>query len=84
MGLEAKTSMKLIDDITKATDFSKMKLMKQASEEEFRQMCGADQSLFRKGIVGDWKSYFTVAQSEEFDTLINHWSQDRNFKFIYN
>ncbi|XP_071800992.1 sulfotransferase 1A1-like isoform X1 [Asterias amurensis] len=26
-------------------------------------------SIIRKGVVGDWKSYFTVAQSEAVDTL---------------
>ncbi|XP_071797733.1 sulfotransferase 1A1-like [Asterias amurensis] len=41
---------------------------KAPSAENKPKLLGAP-SVIRKGVVGDWKSYFTVAQSEEVDAL---------------
>ncbi|XP_077115578.1 sulfotransferase 2B1-like [Ranitomeya variabilis] len=37
--------------------------------------------FFRKGIVGDWKNNFTVAQNEYFDKIYKAEMQDFNVKF---
>ncbi|XP_052101585.1 sulfotransferase 1B1-like [Mytilus californianus] len=40
-------------------------------------------TLWRKGIIGDWKNWFTVSQSEQFDQLYNKEMKECNVKFIY-
>ncbi|XP_060570395.1 amine sulfotransferase-like [Ruditapes philippinarum] len=39
--------------------------------------------FMRKGQVGNWKDWFTVAQSEEVDRMVSEEMKDSNFKFIY-
>lgn len=40
-------------------------------------------TLFRKGQVGDWKNWFSVAQNEAFDAYYSVQMKDSNLKFTY-
>ncbi|KAK3083912.1 hypothetical protein FSP39_005205 [Pinctada imbricata] len=37
-------------------------------------------NIFRKGIVGDWKNHFTVAQNEQFDVLYQREMKDSDIE----
>ncbi|XP_060082886.1 sulfotransferase 1B1-like [Ylistrum balloti] len=39
--------------------------------------------IFRKGTVGDWKNWFTVAQNEMFDQMLERELKDSNLQFTY-
>ncbi|XP_021340691.1 sulfotransferase 1C4-like isoform X2 [Mizuhopecten yessoensis] len=39
--------------------------------------------LYRKGEVGEWKNWFTVAQNEEFDRFLQTSTKDSNFVYKY-
>ncbi|XP_033751443.1 sulfotransferase family cytosolic 1B member 1-like [Pecten maximus] len=39
--------------------------------------------IFRKGTTGDWKNWFTVAQNEMFDLMLEKELKDTDLKFTY-
>ncbi|XP_060561308.1 cytosolic sulfotransferase 1-like [Ruditapes philippinarum] len=40
-------------------------------------------TFYRKGDVGDWKNWFTVAQNEHFDKIYNEIMETSKHKFRY-
>ncbi|VDI08629.1 Hypothetical predicted protein [Mytilus galloprovincialis] len=42
-----------------------------------------ESTLFRKGVIGDWKNWFTVAQNEKFDEMYREEMKDCDVNFIY-
>ncbi|XP_003461391.1 3-beta-hydroxysteroid sulfotransferase-like [Cavia porcellus] len=59
-----------IDLVLKYSSFHFMKENKMSNFSLLpNDVINEDFSLMRKGIVGDWKNHFTVAQAEEFDKI---------------
>ncbi|XP_077977523.1 sulfotransferase 1C2-like [Glandiceps talaboti] len=70
----------VIDEITKRSSFMYMKNQNVSTD---TLVFERQNSMLRKGIVGDWKNYFTVEQNERFD---NEYKRLKQFdlKFCYN
>ncbi|XP_069463132.1 sulfotransferase 2A1-like [Ambystoma mexicanum] len=71
-----------IDSVVENTSFKNLKNNQMSNytlvPEEF--MDHKKGSFFRKGISGDWKNYFTVAQSEQLDQIFQEKMNDFNLK----
>ncbi|KAG8439150.1 hypothetical protein GDO86_005387 [Hymenochirus boettgeri] len=72
-----------IDSVVKHASFNVMKENKMSNftlipENFLDKSKGA---LMRKGISGDWKNHFTVAQSEYFDKVYQEKMKDLSVKF---
>ncbi|XP_018432006.1 PREDICTED: sulfotransferase family cytosolic 2B member 1-like [Nanorana parkeri] len=74
-----------IDSVVKHSTFSTMKENKMSNWTEMPSEV-LDQtkgSFLRKGISGDWKNHFTVAQSEYFDKIYQEKMKDLNMSFYW-
>ncbi|KAL4224388.1 hypothetical protein ACF0H5_017840 [Mactra antiquata] len=78
--LGLKTDDKLIEEIADKCEFSKMKKEKDPLEDAAGWKDGQP-GMYRKGQIGDWKNWFTVAQSERFDSIFEE--KMKNSKFTY-
>ena len=81
--LEKDLSDAEVETIVHHTSFNQMKQnpMTQLSSKQ-----GYNSNIseyIRKGCVGDWKNYFTVAQSEKFDAIIEEGLKGTGIKFRY-
>ncbi|KAF8372571.1 hypothetical protein PRIPAC_79000 [Pristionchus pacificus] len=56
-------------EVVKHCSFDSMKDNKMTNREGLAVFDHGETKFMRKGIVGDWKNYFTVAQNEAFDEL---------------
>ncbi|XP_071812061.1 sulfotransferase 1C2-like [Apostichopus japonicus] len=71
--LERPLSEEAIDDIVMKSSFNAMKKNPKVNPDHlvasFKDAIQENRSFLRKGQVGDWKNYFTVAQNDAFDDL---------------
>ncbi|XP_076094904.1 sulfotransferase 1B1-like isoform X2 [Mytilus galloprovincialis] len=79
--LEVPYTNKLINEIADKCEFDKLKTNKLDGTAEYAK--DNKSTLFRKGIIGDWKNWFTVAQNEQFDEMYKREMKDVSMSFIY-
>ncbi|XP_075461451.1 sulfotransferase 2B1-like isoform X2 [Ascaphus truei] len=74
-----------IDLVVKHSSFQSMKENKMSNYTLLPQhvLDHKKGSWLRKGISGDWKNHFTVAQSEYFDRVYQEKMKDLNMKFFW-
>ncbi|XP_067662272.1 sulfotransferase 1C4-like [Haliotis asinina] len=71
-------------DVALVCSFKKMKQVDLNREDRIPLKIWADGTggtFYRKGEIGDWKNWFTVAQSERFDIIWNKKMKDSDFEF---
>ncbi|VDH93080.1 Hypothetical predicted protein [Mytilus galloprovincialis] len=79
--LEVPYTNKLINEIADKCEFDKLKTNKLDGTAEYAK--DNKSTLFRKGIIGDWKNWFTVAENEQFDEMYKREMKDVSMSFIY-
>ncbi|XP_072254094.1 sulfotransferase 2B1-like [Pyxicephalus adspersus] len=74
-----------IDSVVNHASFTAMKDNKMSNYTLLPQdfMDTTKGSFMRKGIVGDWKNHFTVAQNEYFDKVYQEKMKDLNMSFFW-
>ncbi|XP_046584485.1 sulfotransferase 1C2-like [Haliotis rubra] len=77
--LNVEKSEEFYHKVKELTSFNKMK---EAKGKFFKAPDGSA-VMYRKGEVGDWKNYFTVAQNEAFDRLYKEKMGDCDINFRY-
>uniref|UniRef100_A0A8C6I9C0 Sulfotransferase n=1 Tax=Mus spicilegus TaxID=10103 RepID=A0A8C6I9C0_MUSSI len=86
--LEKELSEEDVDAVVRQATFQKMKADPRANYEHIiKDELGTRNNtgtFLRKGIVGDWKHYLTVDQSERFDKIFHMNMKNIPLKFIWN
>ncbi|KTF89674.1 hypothetical protein cypCar_00007226 [Cyprinus carpio] len=74
-----------LNDVIEHSTFKNMKNNPQANYQQIPVILLNHQlgSFLRKGTVGDWKNYFTVAQNERFDRVYQQKMKDVPLSFIW-
>ncbi|XP_040290447.1 sulfotransferase 2B1-like [Bufo bufo] len=74
-----------IDLVVKHSSFNAMKENKMSNYTMISQdfMDQNKGSFIRKGIIGDWKNHFTIAQNEYFDEVYKEKMKDLNVTFFW-
>uniref|UniRef100_A0A673KEZ1 Sulfotransferase n=1 Tax=Sinocyclocheilus rhinocerous TaxID=307959 RepID=A0A673KEZ1_9TELE len=74
-----------LNDVVEHSTFKNMKNNPQANYQQVPvNLLNHQQGAFmRKGTVGDWKNYFTVAQNERFDKVYQQKMKDVPLSFIW-
>ncbi|KAK3600062.1 hypothetical protein CHS0354_024334 [Potamilus streckersoni] len=75
--LEIETSDSLVDEIISKCEISKLKTVRGDEKD------GGRPAMYRKGIVSDWKNWFTVADNEAFDKVYEEKMSSSKFTFEY-
>ncbi|KAK3581503.1 hypothetical protein CHS0354_031839 [Potamilus streckersoni] len=83
--LGANTDPSFIETVAEKCEFSNLKEanenIKMDTSRKFSQT--GKSFIYRKGEVGDWKNWFTVNQSEEFDKIYNERMKDSTLTFKF-
>lgn len=70
-----------VHEIADKCSFTKLKNHKLDGTAEFAK--NFESTLFRKGQIGDWKTWFTVAQNEQFDQIYDREMKGVNLTWKY-
>ncbi|CAC5417894.1 SULT1 [Mytilus coruscus] len=79
--LDVSADDKFIHDIADKCSFANMKNNK---TDVASTINSSKTVIWRKGIIGDWKNLFTVAQNEKFDQMYEQKMKGCDVKFTYN
>lgn len=74
---------KLIEAINEKCKLKNMTVDKEYPKEVKEAIYKGNYSMFRKGEIGDWKNWFTVAQNETFDRVMSAKMEGIKHKFEY-
>ncbi|XP_046542813.1 sulfotransferase 1C4-like [Haliotis rubra] len=77
---------KYCEEVALACSFKKMKKVDEEMKSDGPMKIwaeGSEGTFYRKGEIGDWKNWFTVAESERFDQKWNAKMKDSGFTFTY-
>ncbi|XP_070560568.1 sulfotransferase 1C4-like isoform X2 [Ptychodera flava] len=74
--LNCDLSDEVIDEIVERCSFARMKMSGLINIQEVE-----GRPFLRKGAVGDWKNYFTLAENEAFDEVYNERMKDSGLSF---
>ncbi|KAK3103991.1 hypothetical protein FSP39_023468, partial [Pinctada imbricata] len=75
--LGVKCSDDFVKDVAKKCGFENLK------EANLTKIGKKDQHMYRKGAVGDWKNWFTVAKNEDFDNFLKTKMSKTSFVYRY-
>lgn len=84
--LEKELSEEDVEAVVKQATFKNMKSDPNANYDDIMQKevgTRKDGHFLRKGVIGDWKNYLTVEQSERFDRIFQRKMKDFPLKFIW-
>ncbi|XP_055957181.1 sulfotransferase 1B1-like [Patella vulgata] len=82
--LETDVSGELCEEIVDACSFNKLKNANDEVKEDFiKPYFKEGTSFYRKGKVGDWKNWLTVAESENIDRMTAERMKHSQIKFKY-
>ncbi|GMT33475.1 hypothetical protein PFISCL1PPCAC_24772, partial [Pristionchus fissidentatus] len=86
-GLEEFVGVSLTDEqrqkVVEHCSFDSMKDNKMANRDGVMLLNEKISKFMRKGVVGDWKNYFTITQSEEFDKLYTEKMKETGLNFEF-
>ncbi|XP_046353755.1 sulfotransferase 1B1-like [Haliotis rufescens] len=84
--LRLKSTDQFCEEVAAACSFKKMKKVDEEMKGDLPFKIwkdGSDGTFYRKGEIGDWKNWFTVAENEKFDQIWNEKMKDSGFEFTY-
>ncbi|XP_046561662.1 sulfotransferase 1A2-like isoform X2 [Haliotis rubra] len=85
--LDLDVTDKFCEDLIEACSFKNLKEKEARHKQEGIDpgiwKKGAGGTFYRKGEIGDWKNWFTVAENERFDQIWDEKMKNSGMKFIY-